>query len=139
MVTAELLESQPDCFMVALRVQHSDSEKCSQKLKQLKTFLTGFDGFSNLSVIRRDGGLGTDFYIIVRFDSIDALQAWRSAPETVAMAKEIEAMAITDISRQHASGASIWFEPVSSMPSTPKPPLFWKRWVTSMLAVSTAV
>lgn len=87
MVTAELLESQPDCFMVALRVQHSDSEKCSQKLKQLKTFLTGFDGFSNLSVIRRDGGLGTDFYIIVRFDSIDALQAWRSAPETVAMVK----------------------------------------------------
>lgn len=139
MVAAELLSNAPGCLMLALRVQHADADSCAQKLDRLNTLLEGFEGFTSLDVIRRDGGLGTDFYLIARFRSVEALDAWRTSPERFAQVSEIEAMAITDISRQRAAGSNIWFQPIVTLPNAPKPPLFWKRWLTSMLAVYPAL
>lgn len=135
MATAQLLENQPGSLLVALRVKHGDGDACAAKLQDLNEVLTTFDGFNSFDVVRREGGLGTDFYILVRFRDVAALEAWRASPERNALLRDIEAMAITDISRQQAAGSTIWFEPIASMPSPPKPPLFWKRWMTSMLAV----
>lgn len=139
MVTATLLDDEPGCLLVALRVRHQDAGACARKLGRLNEILTGMDGFVSLDVIRRDGGLGTDFYILVRFRDVAALDAWRALPQRNVLLQEIEAMAITDISRQQAAGSTIWFEPIRSMPSPERPPLFWKRWATSMLAVYPAL
>ena len=139
MVTAQLLDHQPSCLLVALRVSHADADECANKLARLNELLAAFDGFNCLDVIRREGGLGTDFYILARFRDVEALDRWRVSPERSEKLGEIEAMAIADISRQQAAGSSIWFEPVGSMPSPPKPPLLWKRWAMSMLAVYPAL
>lgn len=139
MVKAHLIDNPPGCLLVAMRVRHSDAGLCAAKLAALNDVMSGFDGFQSLDVIRRDGGLGTDFYIIARFRDVPSLDRWRSAPERMAHLQEIEALAITDVSRQRAEGSTIWFEPITSMPSPPKPPLFWKRWTVSMLAVYPAL
>lgn len=126
-------------MLVALRVSHADADKCADKLREINGRLIGFDGFDSLDVIRRDGGLGTDYYVIVRFSDMAALERWKNSPERERLTTEVEAFAIADVSRVQASGANIWFEPVVSLPSTPKPPLLWKRWLTSMIAVYPAL
>tara|TARA_R110002072_G_scaffold11771_4_gene52544 strand:- start:6111 stop:6677 length:567 start_codon:yes stop_codon:yes gene_type:complete len=138
MVEATLLDDHPNSLLVALRVRHQDADLCARKLENINQMLSGASGFSGLDVIRREGGLGTDFYLLIRFRSADALENWRNSPDRAAALVDIEALAITDISRQQAAGSNIWFEPIS-MPSTPRPPLLWKRWATSMLAVYPAL
>lgn len=108
-------------------------------LAQVNERLVATEGFVNLNVIRREGGLGTDFYVIARFETAEALDTWRADPERKALLDEVESLAISDVSRQQAAGANIWFEPIRSLPSTPKPPPLWKRWLTSMLAVYPAL
>ncbi|SDO36557.1 hypothetical protein SAMN05216196_10568 [Lutimaribacter pacificus] len=139
MVTAQLLDQPPGCILTALRVRHEDADTCARKLAQLNEILVTFDGFASLDTIRREGGLGTDFYILARFRDVAALERWRALPDRNALMDEIEAMSIADVSRQQAAGSNIWFEPIVSMPSQPKPPLLWKRWATSMLAVYPAL
>ncbi len=136
---AQLIDSRRAAQLVALRVRHADADLCTARLSEVNATLTRVDGFESLDVIRRDGGLGTDFYVIARFRDAEALAAWQASPARMTQLGQIEAMAITDISRQQAEGSSIWFEPVSDMPSPPKPPNFWKRWVVSMLAVYPAL
>ena len=139
MINAEMINNTPGCLLVALRVRHEDAGKCADKLAAVNNALVKADGFRSFDVIRRDGGLGTDFYILARFESTAALETWKSSPERTAKLGEIERMAIADISRQQVAGDNIWFEPISSMPSTLKPPPLWKRWVTSLLAVYPAL
>ncbi|WP_425416931.1 hypothetical protein [Oricola indica] len=134
-VKAEILEGNPGRLLVALRVRQADAEKCAQKLMLMNRRMAQTEGFISLDVIRRDGGLGTDFFVIARFDSIWTLEKWRGSPERMSVLAEIEEMAIIDVSRQYVAGANIWFEPIVSLPSPPKPPLLWKRWITSMIAV----
>ena len=97
------------------------------------------DGFRGLDVIRRDGGLGADFFVLVRFDDMASLESWKASSERKALLGEIETLAIEDVSRQQAAGSNIWFEPIGTLPSTPAPPPLWKRWATSMLAVYPAL
>ncbi|MAM61375.1 MULTISPECIES: antibiotic biosynthesis monooxygenase [unclassified Maritimibacter] len=139
MVDARLLEDRQNSLLVALRVRHRDGDRCAELLQKLNEVLVQTEGFKSLDVIRREGGLGTDFYVVVRFRDSAALDAWRNSPKRAAALVDIEALAITDVSRQQAAGANIWFEPVGSLPSTPRPPLFWKRWAVSLLAVYPAL
>ncbi len=139
LMKAEALDGKPGRLLVALRVRHADADKCAAKLSLMNSRLEQAEGFLSLDVIRRDGGLGTDFYVLARFDGMEALEKWRDSPERLSLLGDIERMAIADVSRQYAAGANIWFEPVVSLPSTPKPPALWKRWLTSMLAVYPAL
>lgn len=139
MVTAELVSDQPGCLLVALRVRHEHADQCARQLATLNERLAAFAGFSSLDIIRREGGLGTDFYCLARFRSVEALNEWRESPDRKELLGGIEALAISDISRQQAAGSTIWFDPIRSMPTSPRPPKFWKRWATSMLAVYPAL
>ncbi len=136
---ADLIHNQTISQFFALRVRTADGNRCASFLEELNTRLVAFEGFVSLDVIRREGGLGTDFYVIARFVSGEALARWKSDPERQAVLAEVEALSIADISRQQAAGANIWFEPVVSLPSAPRPPALWKRWVTSMIAVYPAL
>ncbi len=139
MDTANILEGPESRMLVALRVRQSDADSCAAKLLEMDQRLALADGFVGMDVIRRDGGLGVDFFVLTRFRDLAALEAWKISPERTSMLGDIEALAIADVSRQQAAGANIWFEPIGVLPSTPKPPLFWKRWATSMLAVYPAL
>ena len=136
---AEVLDGKPGRLLVALRVRHGDADECAAKLSLMNSRLEKADGFLSLDVIRRDGGLGTDFYVLARFQSVEALEKWRDSTERLSLLGEIEQMSIADVSRQYAAGTNIWFEPVVSLPSTPTPPPLWKRWLISMLAVYPAL
>jgi hypothetical protein len=138
-VDAQLLDSEASSLFFALRVAAADGDRCAELIAQVNRRLVESDGFVSLDVIRREGGLGTDFYVIARFATAEALENWRADEERKALLDEVETLAITDVSRQQASGSNIWFEPVSSLPTVPKPPPLWKRWVTSMLAVYPAL
>ncbi|WP_093424945.1 antibiotic biosynthesis monooxygenase [Tranquillimonas alkanivorans] len=139
MFDAKMLNKRPGTMLFALRVSREDADVCAEKLAVLNERLVRADGFISLDVIRRNGGLGTDFFVLIRFTDVDSLEAWRGSRERANLVSEIERMAIVDISRQQVAGSNIWFEPITSMPSPIKPPKLWKRWVTSMLAVYPAL
>lgn len=134
-----MLDGLESRMLVALRVAFADAETCAAKLSEMSRRIDQAQGFRGLDVIRRDGGLGVDFFVLARFDTLESLEAWKASPERRAMLDEIESLAIEDVARQQAAGGNIWFEPISSLSSTPLPPLFWKRWAVSMLAVYPAL
>lgn len=135
MLRSDVLNDYPGVLLVSLRVAHADAPACAEQLHLLNRKIERVAGFRSIDVIRRDGGLGTDFYILVRFESLEAVERWRASPERHALLDRIESMAISDISRQQVAGASVWFEPISVLPSPAAPPPIWKRWVLSVVAV----
>lgn len=139
MLDAKILNEVSSSLMVAIRVRHSDADLCAERLGALNRRMTAANGFKSLDVIRREGGLGTDFFIVARFDTTMALDAWRASPDWAELLHGAEALAITDISRQQMAGSNIWFEPIVSIPSAPAPPPFWKRWLLSFVAVYPAL
>jgi uncharacterized protein len=138
MIPADMLNNQSCCFMVATRVRHTDAENCTYMLQQIEEHISKVEGFMSFDVIRRDGGLGVDFYTLTRFNSEQAAGNWKSSPERHSLVSDLEALAIEDVSRQQEAGSNIWFQPIS-LASTPKPPLLWKRWLLSMIAVYPAL
>lgn len=136
---SEVIPNDTTSSLVSLRVSYNDADKLSSLIKQLTNRLNQSRGFKSIEVIRREGGLGVDFYTLLRFKSPEALDHWASSPERNEALEPIEELAISDVSRQQASGSNIWFEPVKGLPSAPKPPLLWKRWLLSMLAVYPAL
>jgi len=138
-VTARIVDDPPGCLLVALRVSHADADACAERLSRLNEVLRQAEGFVSLDTIRRDGGLGTDYYVLARCRNGAALEAWRASPERTRHLDEIESLAITDVSRQQAAGSTIWFQPIVSLPSAPKPPPLLKRWALSLLAVYPAL
>lgn len=136
---AEFISSNSTSYFVSLRIRHEDADEYSYRSKQLIDRIIKSSGFESVDVIRREGGLGVDFYMLARFNSQENLENWKNSPEHSITLGPIEELAIADISRQQASGSNILFEPVKGLPTTPKPPLFWKRWVMSLLAVYPAL
>ena len=130
-----MLHQRGASLLFALRTAHEDAAACAARLEALNAHLAAEDGFVSLDVVRRQGGLGTDFYVVARFANAACRDAWRASPDRKAYIEDIEALSITDISRQCAEGAMVWFEPIESMPSPKKPPPLWKRWLLSFVAV----
>ena len=85
MLQSQVLNDAPGVFLVSLRVAHGDAAACAEQLAELNRRIERAAGFRSLDVIRRDGGLGTDFYILARFDSLDAVESWRASPERHAL------------------------------------------------------
>ncbi|MAY88306.1 MAG: hypothetical protein CML02_16505 [Pseudooceanicola sp.] len=139
METAAMLEESETRMLVALRVRERDAATCAEALTEIGQRVSEAEGFLGLDVIRRDGGLGVDFLVVLRFRDADSLANWTASDQRRALLDRIESLAIADISRQQAAGSSIWFAPIQSLPGTPPAPLFWKRWATSMLAVYPAL
>ncbi|NRP46585.1 MULTISPECIES: antibiotic biosynthesis monooxygenase [unclassified Marinobacterium] len=134
-LTAEHTANGSTSYLVSLRVCYENEYHLSDQLTRIIPKLKSTPGFESIDVIRRKGGQGVDFYLLTRFKSLKALESWKNSPQRIEALRPIEEMSITDISREHASGSNIWFEPVTCLPSQPLPPLHWKRWVLSILAV----
>lgn len=135
MLDVGMLNDRGGALMLALRVSHADAQTCAARILDLNRRIAEAEGFVSLDVIRRDGGLGVDFYVVARFDTAAALEEWRASPAREQFLQSIEALSIVDVSRQKCAGSMVWFEPVTSMPSAPKPPQLWKRWLLSLIAV----
>ena len=134
-LTAEHLATDSTSYLVSFRVSHENDGQLSEHLSRLIPKLEATLGFESIDIIRRKGGQGVDFYLVTRFESVKALDTWKKSRERIEALAPIEEMYITDISREHTSGSNIWFEPVTRLPSQPLPPLLWKHWVLSILAV----
>ena len=89
MLLSDLLNDRPGVLLVSLRVAHADATACAEQLHLLSREIERVAGFRSIDVIRRDGGLGTDFYIIVRFESLEAVERWRASPERHALLDRI--------------------------------------------------
>jgi uncharacterized protein len=139
MADSELLGNSGSRMLEALRVEYADAKTCTEWLRDIHEHISLASGFRSMSVIRRDGGLGVDFFVLIRFASAKKLKAWKISPKWNAWQAEIKELSIEDVSRQQAAETSIWFEPITNWSSTPKPPVLWKRWLTSMLAVYPAL
>lgn len=135
MLDAEMIHQRGASLLFALRTTHADAATCAARIETLNAHLAVQDGFVSLDVIRRRGGLGTDFYVVARFASAESCDAWRTSPDRKTYIEDIEVLSIADISRQCAEGAMVWFEPIESLPSPKKPPALWKRWLLSFVAV----
>lgn len=125
--------------LVALQVSRADAEVCAEKLLEIDRCLKKVDGFRGVDVIRRDDGVQVDFYILTRFRDPAALRAGETLSEMTSILTEVEAFALTNVSRQKAVGATIWFAPIGTVSIKPILPPLWKRWVTSLLAVYPAL
>jgi len=126
-------------YLVTLRINYSDIDSFTNYLSKLSEILDKHTGFESIDVVRRDDGQGVDIFCIARFESKSNLELWKLSPEREAALKPIEQLSVSDVIRQQAYGANIWFEPIINLPKPPKPPRLWKRWLVSMLAVYPAL
>ena len=111
METAAMLEESETRMLVALRVRERDAATCAEALTEIGQRVSEAEGFLGLDVIRRDGGLGVDFLVVLRFRDADSLANWTASDQRRALLDRIESLAIADISRQQAAGSSIWVAP----------------------------
>lgn len=139
MVEARMLNAAEGSYLVALRVAHHNAGRCAEVLTEANRRLSQFDGFKTMDIVRREGPLGVDFYIIARFRNLETLEKWKSSDERRELSEVIESLSIADVYRQQVAEPNIWFEPIIEMPTTPQLPPFWKRWATNMLAVYPAL
>lgn len=139
MLHAELLDHPDASLLIALRVAHADGERCRAELDDMTRALATQDGFKGAHIIRRDGGLGKDFFALLRFRAMADLERWQASSAYAASKAALARLSVADVSHQRVAGSNIWFEPIDSLASAPLPPRFWKRWAVSMLAVYPAL
>lgn len=126
-------------YLVSLRINYSDLDTFSAHLSKLTALLEKHFGFESIDVIHQDDGQGIDIFCIARFKSKEHLETWKLSPSRKIVLAPIEALSVVDVARQQACGSNIWFEPIVNLPSPHKPPLLWKRWAVSLLAVYPAL
>lgn len=135
----ELNTNNSASYLVSLRVNYAELDIFTARLAALNERLTKHNGFKSVDVIRRDDGLGVDIFCIARFSSAVDLELWRNSPQRLIELHPIEQLSERDVTRQQAYGSNIWFEPISTSTKPAKPPLLWKRWLVSLIAVYPAL
>ena len=138
-MTAAILEQDLPGLLISLCVAQQDAARCVDLFARMQEE-TGSDArFVCRDILRRDCRLSTDIHVVLRFDSMRAMMAWKSDHSQLALMAEIEALALTEISQQEARGRNGSFELATASEGPPPVPPLWKRWTVSMLAVYPAL
>lgn len=126
-------------MLVALRFARRDVDAVTSWLEKVNRELSKAHGLRSIDILRQDSPGTADFFVLVRFVSLDALEDWKRSPARAELLGPLEALATLEIARQEGQGACVWFEPIALHSAIPAVPPFWKRWVVSMVAVYPAL
>ena len=77
---------------------------------------------------------GGSHFILLRFASSEALDAWQRSAEATALLREADAVSAAGPSSQVRSGLETWFT-LPGMPAPSKPPVNWKMALTTWVAL----
>jgi len=77
---------------------------------------------------------GGSHFILLRFASSEALDAWQRSAEATALLREADAVSAAGPSSQVRSGLETWFT-LPGMPAPSKPPANWKMALTTWVAL----
>ena len=77
---------------------------------------------------------GGSHFILLRFASSEALDAWQRSAEATALLREADEVSAAGSSSQVRSGLETWFT-LPGMPAPSKPPANWKMALTTWVAL----
>ena len=77
---------------------------------------------------------GGSHFILLRFASSEALDAWQRSAEATALLREADAVSAAGPSSQVRTGLETWFT-LPGMPAPSKPPANWKMALTTWVAL----
>ena len=80
-------------------------------LGEIKTVVSGFDGYAGMNVVRPSGSDSPTYVMILRFDSYHQYNAWHQSPARAEIVERSTAMTTGDTSFEEAHGLDAWFTP----------------------------
>lgn len=117
------------------KIKSSDTEMYANLLRKLNSQLLDTRGFRGLDVVHRDQGRFAEFLILVRFESEESLNHWKTSKSRLEAIAELDRLAVAPAVRQEQFGHDLWFNSIVHAEIGTFEPPFWKRWALSIVAV----
>jgi uncharacterized protein len=121
---------EPAALVVCHEVQVGAGPQYEEWLRSVRAQCRGFAGHLGAEVIRPAAGSCT-YTVVVRFDSIDHLDAWLASPERKAAIDAIQPLLSGGDQRTIQAGFDHWFTPTAALPA----PRRYKQYMVMVSAV----
>ncbi|MBV8036384.1 antibiotic biosynthesis monooxygenase [Roseateles sp.] len=112
---------EPASLVVCHEVRPGSEDAYEQWLKGIRAQTLRFEGHRGADVLRPVPGTHA-YTVVVRFDSIDHLNAWLSSPDRRRAIAEVEPLLLTPDRISVRQGYDIWFTPAAPASRVPKKP-----------------
>ena len=127
-------ESRPVSEILSVVVKHDRIAEFDQWMKKVEAALAAQKGFLGREVIRPANELAPEYFILLRFETLADLDAWKNSTVLVELREEIRELIVNVHVGEQQYGTELLFSrPVSNV-YYPKPP-FWKQVVIGVLVV----
>lgn len=126
------LDAQGVTVIIKRLVKPGQEARYEDWLRRLQSEVHGFPGYLGVTTQRPTGGTGQPYISVVRFDSLDALQAFEQSDLRARYLVEVSPYVQADATWDRLSGLEFWFSPPAGT-VVPQPSRF--RMALVMIAV----
>ncbi|GGB54550.1 antibiotic biosynthesis monooxygenase [Deinococcus soli (ex Cha et al. 2016)] len=129
--TALLPQSTGITLVVTERVRLSKLDAYEAWARRLHAVQATQPGFVGLHVLRDTNGPVAEYVTLVRFESAQALEAWRATPAYREALAQLDDFTADEVEYREAQGLEAWFDRPARLPA---PPL-WKNVIVGIVGV----
>ena len=116
-------------FIITHKIKAGAEKRYEAWLVDILTASSGFPGYLGREIFRPSDG-GRKYTTIVRFDSLDSLNAWAESETRASFVSKVHDLLEQGDQVEIRSGIDFWFTPEGI-----KPPKLWKQFVLTASAV----
>lgn len=129
----------PDIFdtgasvVISHKVSHANTPAYENWLTQIRDKVMHAQGFLDSHIIRPIAGLTETYTVLIRFDTVENLNAWMHSDTRNQLISEVTPILIGNDDFQINSGLEFLFP--SPLANAPKPPKRWKQFLLTWSAI----
>jgi len=116
-------------FIITHKIKAGAEKRYEAWLADILTASSGFPGYLGREIFRPSDG-GRKYTTVVRFDSLDSLNAWAGSETRASFVSKVHDLLEQGDQVEIRSGIDFWFTPEGV-----KPPKLWKQFVLTVSAV----
>ena len=116
-------------FIITHKIKAGAEKRYEAWLADILTASSGFPGYLGREIFRPSDG-GRKYTTVVRFDSLDSLNAWAESETRASFVSKVHDLLEQGDQVEIRSGIDFWFTPEGV-----KPPKLWKQFVLTVSAV----
>ncbi len=118
-------------LVITHAIRPGEAARYEQWLEKIMPTAARFPGHLGVHVIRPTAGNDT-YNVVIRFDTLEHLNAWTDSPERHRLVEEIKSSLADDDKVQVHTETAFWFTPESA---TVKRPPQWKQFLITLLVI----